>query len=349
MSHRALGRRVHYLAQVLRLAIQRRLERGEVPASRVTTSLSRAWAGLARAERPLRVRKPSLCIGGATLGGSGKTPLAIACAGELERMGHRVAVVGHAYRGKAPRDARAVSVDDDVDIVGDEAIECARAGLRVFVAREKQNAVDRAEREADVIVLDGPVQIAPTRATLALLAVDARAPWGSGACPPLGDLRASRDALLAATDRVVATSSFDSLLLEWDALRALRLGLATAIARPERALRFLESRMLEPRRIVVAADHARLEIPRDPQIDLWLTTAKDAPRVRTDEPVAVIDYHLNLPSSVRELLRSRFPLAVSDILITKTHTLGAPFDEKRACSDRLAEGHNLGGRGEASR
>lgn len=298
---------------MLRLAIQRRLERGAVSTSRVTTTLmsvgARAWAELARLERPLTVRKPSLCIGGATLGGSGKTPLAIACARELERMGHRVAIVGHAYGAKAPRVARAVRADDDVAVVGDEAIECARVGLRVFVAREKQNAIDAAQNEADVIVLDGPVQIAPARATLALLAVDAHAPWGSGACPPLGDLRAPRAALASATDHIIATgtSSFESILLAWAALRTLRLGLATAIARPERVVRFLESRMLEPRRVVFGADHARLEIPRDRHIDLWLTTAKDAPRIRTSEPIAVIDYHLNLPPTVRDLLRSRFP------------------------------------------
>lgn len=299
-------RRVHYLADVLRLAIQRRLERGDVPASRVTEMLAHAWADLARVSRPLVTRGPVLCVGGATLGGSGRTPLAIACTRELERIGHRVALVGHAYRAKPPTKARRVDPDDDVAVVGDEAIECARAGLTVFVAREKQNAIDAAERVADVVVLDGPVQIAPKRATLALLATDATAPWGSGACPPLGDLRASRESLIAATDHVVALSSFESTLLDWPALRAMRLGLATAIARPERVTAFLESRMLQLARVVIASDHGALEIPRDPRIDLWLTTPKDAPRVCTDEPVAVIDYHLNLPPSVTDLLHSRF-------------------------------------------
>src|SRR5580698_6080578 len=40
-----------------------------------------------------------LAIGGATLGGSGKTPLAIACAAELARLGVPTALVGHAHRG----------------------------------------------------------------------------------------------------------------------------------------------------------------------------------------------------------------------------------------------------------
>ncbi len=275
---------------------------------------ARVWEELARPARPLVARGPTLCIGGSTLGGSGRTPLAIACARELAREGHRVAIVGHAYRADAPRAARRVHEDDDVRIVGDEALECARAGIAVFVAKKKQDAIDEASRHVDIVVLDGTVQLAPRRATLALLAVDASAPWGSGACPPRGDLRASREALLAATDHVVMMNgragddetTADSILLEWKFLRTLRLGLATAIARPERVVRFLKNRMLEPHRVVTASNHGALEIPRDPQIDLWLTTAKDAPKIATTDDVAVIDYHLNLPSSVRDLLHSRF-------------------------------------------
>jgi len=292
---------------VLRLAIQRTLERGALPSSPVASALARAWGDLARPARPLVARGPVLCVGGATLGGSGRTPLAIACARELERAGHRVAIVGHAYRAKPPRCARRVHADDDVRVVGDEAIECAREGLAVFVARDKQLAIDQASLHADVVVLDGTAQLAPNRATLALLAVNASRPWGSGACPPLGDLRATRDALLAATDRVVEIGDASSLLLDWPELRTLRLGLATAIARPDRIAAFLASRTLEPRRVFVASDHGALEIPHDPAIDLWLTTAKDAPRIATHEPVAVIDYHLNLPSSVCDLLHARFP------------------------------------------
>ena len=53
-------------------------------------------------------------VGGATLGGSGKTPLAIACASALAASGARVALVGHAYRA-APLHARTVSPGDALE------------------------------------------------------------------------------------------------------------------------------------------------------------------------------------------------------------------------------------------
>ncbi len=54
-----------------------------------------------------------------------------------------------------------------------------------------------------MIVVDGLLQAAPVRLAASLLVVDAEAPWGSGRCPPLGDLRAERGRLLKACDGVV--------------------------------------------------------------------------------------------------------------------------------------------------
>jgi tetraacyldisaccharide 4'-kinase len=300
---------------VIRLAVQRSLERGVAP-SFATALLARAWEKHARVTRALTVKVPTLCVSGATLGGSGRTPLAIACARSLARAGHRVALVGHAYAARAPRRAHRVAPHDDPRIVGDEAIECARSldGLAsVFVARDKQHAIHAAEAHADVLVLDGPLQLAP-RATLSLLAVDARDPWGSGACPPLGNLRASRAALIAAADSIVAVAPtsrgvfIGGALVSYDVLRAsfARVGLTTAIARPERVLALLRAHGIEPDAIACAADHGALRTDED-AVDLWLTTAKDFARTKRTQRLAVIDYHLDLPPAVEALLRSRFP------------------------------------------
>ena len=62
-----------------------------------------------------------------------------------------------------------------------------------------------AGRVADILVLDGVAQTSPVRAALALLAVDAREPWGrGGAVAPRGDLRAPKPILLRACDGVVS-------------------------------------------------------------------------------------------------------------------------------------------------
>lgn len=294
---------------MIRLAVQQALERGVTP-TLPTTLLSRLWEAHARVEKRLVVRKPVLCVSGATLGGSNRTPLAIACARFLRHEGLRVALVGHAYRARPPRVAVRVSANDDPRAFGDEAIECARAGLTVFVARSRQRAIDAAELEADVLVLDGPLQLSP-RATLSLLAVDRDAPWGSGHAPPLGNLRASRATLERAADMIVTCEPssrgvhFQGELIQWSTLPK-RIGLTTGIARPERVLALLRRNRIEPERLLYTADHAPLQFDDTP-VDLWLTTSKDAARgALARKNVGIIDYYLDLPTDVVELLRSRF-------------------------------------------
>jgi tetraacyldisaccharide 4'-kinase len=317
----------------VRRAIARRLEIG-APVGGVSDAASRAWAAWAKVERPLVWRDSArvVVIGGPTLGGSGKTPLAIAVAQELQKRGHRVALVGHAY-GASPQRARVVLLEDDVRVVGDEALVCAgrlaELGIPVVVGPSRQDALNLALALADVAVVDGPCQTAPRRASLALLAVDASAPWGSGHCPPRGDLKASVEATLAATDRVVVVgegsdsvevvsegawlqdASPRNLLLGWDSLRTLRVGLWTALARPERLLQWLEKRGVRPVELHLGTDHAKGSPKRSlpdaaVPVDLWLTTAKCRthlpPATPGGVPVATLDHALRLKSSLREVL-----------------------------------------------
>jgi tetraacyldisaccharide 4'-kinase len=293
----------------------------------VARALSSAWAR-ASARTVVRTlvlpaRVTTVAVGGATLGGSGKTPLAIACARELARGGVRVALVGHAYRG-APGRARQVHPDDAVEVVGDEAIVAARAlephGVSVVVAPRRAAALELAAREADVLVIDGLLQAAPRRVSLSLLAVDVEEPWGRAvAVPPLGDLRAPVAALLEATDRVVSVGDDPAdariasrgarlgvALLEWDTLRPLRIGLACALARPDRIVRFLQRRGIRPVALARGRDHGPMpQRALDRTVDLWIATPKCALHVAPlRAPLATLDHDLVLAPSVSALLAS---------------------------------------------
>src|SRR5690242_1893590 len=105
-------------ADDLRALVGRRLERG-VP-SPLARAASLAWGAIsARAvARPLRLPPGVLVVGvgGAVLGGAGKTPLTIALARALASQ--RPAVIGHAYRAR-PGQARVVQPTDLVAEVGD--------------------------------------------------------------------------------------------------------------------------------------------------------------------------------------------------------------------------------------
>src|SRR5271155_2411411 len=121
------------------LSVARHLEEGRYRGA-ISRSLSLAWGEVSTRTLVRTLVVPGhvrvVAVGGATLGGSGKTPLAIACARELARQGARVAFVGHAYRARPGR-ARVVLPSDALDEVGDEALvaalELAGEGVAVGV------------------------------------------------------------------------------------------------------------------------------------------------------------------------------------------------------------------------
>ncbi|MEO8875171.1 MAG: tetraacyldisaccharide 4'-kinase, partial [Polyangiaceae bacterium] len=261
-------------------ALARRLETGHFKGDFALVA-SRVWGKLAARGLVRQLVVPAelrvITIGGATIGGSGKTPVAIAWARREAERGARVVLIGHAYRGN-PKRARVVSITDDVRSVGDEALVCARAlsGIaEVIVAPSRQAAVDFAvERGATVVVLDGVAQIAPRRASVAVLVVDETV-VASTACPPAGDLRAPRSALESVCDVVVRISSSapasqphlsacatsvgartsEGRFVSFEALTKLRVGLALAIARPERVTRLLEANGVKPVVVSYVGDH----------------------------------------------------------------------------------------------
>jgi tetraacyldisaccharide 4'-kinase len=327
----------------VRTTLARWLEEGALsnPASRAVGRAHAAFAGRALArplDLPARLDGDALplvtvTVGGSTLGGSGKTRVALACAFELASQGANVVMIGHAYRA-SPKAARVVTPQDSVGDVGDEALACARelgrAGaerVRVVVAPSRQAAVDLAVRlvpRVDAIVLDGPLQLAPVRSSLSILSLDAAAPWGSGLAAPAGDLRARPEALLAHADHVEHVDATPRYVRLGSSPRTIelasfvsssagkRIGLFTALARPDRLVRALELAGLHVAERVRAADHGPLTpglVRRlddaDSRTDLWLATPKCAVHLEPralGERLAILDGSLALsPAVAREL------------------------------------------------
>ncbi|HEY2512170.1 MAG TPA: tetraacyldisaccharide 4'-kinase [Polyangiaceae bacterium] len=319
----------------VRLEIARRLEAGtwRGPLAR---GLATGWGALASRSlaRPLvwPAEVKGIAIGGATLGGGGKTPLAIACTAWLAAQGARAAYVGHGYRAR-PGLARFVSPADPLAEVGDEALLAARAlagQAFVVVAPSRQAAVDLAATRADVLVVDGVLQTTPRRASLSLLALGEE-PW-SRALPPAGDLRAPRAALLAACDHpvqlrpdaryetggaavplVVPIRSRGAFhggeFLLWSALAPLRVGLFTALAHPSRVLGALAREGVVPIDHVAAADHGpaptRRRFLAPGRVDLWLASPKCALHLEAARiPHAVLEHGLSIPPSLAGVLRT---------------------------------------------
>ncbi len=278
-------------------------------------------------------------IGGAVLGGAGKTPLAVALSRALALRTpptEGVALIGHAYRA-TPGRARIVDPGDAVAQVGDDALAAARllVGSKaiVIVAPDRQRALDHAASLGfRTLVVDGLLQATPARIAASILVLDAAAPWGGGACPPAGDLRAPREALLAAADHVVAVGAGDlsaecppgALAVRsriegavdvngerWSLaeLALRRVGLFVAIARPGRIEAALRGAGIDPRPVIALDDHA-IPSARDYaraarcEVDAWLTTARCAvklPAAIGGAPVLALDHRLDVASLYERL------------------------------------------------
>lgn len=336
--------------QGLRRQVAALLER-RAPAKRRLAWMGAAWARFAEPARPLRLPTGVHTIGvaGATLGGSGATPFAIALCEALAARGVPVAFVAHGYEpgrraGRAAR--RALPSDSGADEARLAARKLAPLGVPVFVARQRQAALDAAARalpRGGVTVLDGALQARPARFSESLLVVDAQYPWGSGVCPPLGDLRAPSTRLLGA-ERVFALDRGGELSpdlprraqlvqrlllgvrnarsgerrpLSWLAQQDFHLALA--LARPERLRQQLMRAGVRARWCWEAADHVGLAALLTPEKSslaecvvcsekCWEATAGRHAQLaaRAGGRVWILEERLELPTEWLDLLVARF-------------------------------------------
>ncbi|MCA1780472.1 MAG: tetraacyldisaccharide 4'-kinase [Xanthomonadaceae bacterium] len=162
-------------------------------ALRVAARLYRYWA-ISNLQRPsLRPPCPVIVVGNLVAGGSGKTPLVAALAGELaQRLGAAsVAIVSRGYRGIEPARPLRVGPDSRACQVGDEARELfARTGLAVWVCARRARALDQAwAHGARVVISDDGLQHRALARSFELCVIDQRRGFGNGYVLPAGPLR----------------------------------------------------------------------------------------------------------------------------------------------------------------
>jgi len=151
---------------------------------RLGTMLKRALA------RPDAPTLPLICVGNATAGGAGKSPVVQALVRDLRAAGRRPAVLsrGHGGRERGPLlvDSAVQSAAD----VGDEPLLHARLCPTV-IARDRAAGARLIARSdlADVIVMDDGLQNTGVRPTAALLVIDGGFGFGNGRLIPAGPLR----------------------------------------------------------------------------------------------------------------------------------------------------------------
>jgi tetraacyldisaccharide 4'-kinase len=146
---------------------------------------------------------PVVSVGNLTVGGTGKTPMAILLAGLLRDRGMRPAVLSRGYRGKNSNAVLVVS--DGRQLIagpaeaGDEPVLIARRlqGIPVLAGAKRTltAAYARENLGADVLVLDDGFQHRWIRRDLDIVLLDSRKPLGNGFLLPRGPLREPPEAL----------------------------------------------------------------------------------------------------------------------------------------------------------
>jgi tetraacyldisaccharide 4'-kinase len=145
---------------------------------------------------------PVVVIGNISVGGTGKTPLTVWLAQQLQAHGWRVGIVTRGYGGRVTAPCRITSADDP-QVVGDEPVLLARrARCPVVVARDRLAAARLLAPEVDVILADDGLQHYRLRRDFEIAVIDSERRFGNGHLLPAGPLRES-PARLREVDQII--------------------------------------------------------------------------------------------------------------------------------------------------
>ena len=136
------------------------------------------------------VGAPVICVGNVTVGGSGKTPTALALGAMLAAAGRKPGFLLRGYGGRLPGPVLVDPDRHDAAAVGDEALLLARAAPTVVSRDRPAGARLLLAGGADIVVMDDGLQNPSLAKDLSLAVFDGAVGIGNGLALPAGPLRA---------------------------------------------------------------------------------------------------------------------------------------------------------------
>lgn len=284
-------------------------------------------------EPGLRLPVPVVCIGNPTVGGAGKTPVALALADALARRGHAPVFLTRGYRGRLAGPVRVAS--HDAAAVGDEALLLA-AQRPTVVARDRAAGGRLAATLGDVVVMDDGFQNPSLAKDVSLLVIDAAVGLGNGRVTPAGPLRAPLAAQLPFADAALVVDAREGVTAPLPDLgiSTYAVGLVPScpvpldgrevfafagIGRPQKFFASVAALGATVVRCRAFGDHEPLSertagrLLADAGRLLLVTTAKDRVRLLVGGPLArsiaeqaaVVEVHAVLPAALVDLVAGR--------------------------------------------
>lgn len=158
----------------------------------------------------VRIAAPVLCIGNPTVGGSGKTPVAIALGKAAKTAGRRPGFLSRGHGGTVGAARLVDPARDTAADVGDEPLLLAlHAPVAAGADRAAGGRLLLAEG-CDFLIMDDGFQSGRIAIDFALLVIDRRRGIGNGFCLPAGPLRAPLGAQLARAQALLAVGEGDA-------------------------------------------------------------------------------------------------------------------------------------------
>jgi tetraacyldisaccharide 4'-kinase len=155
--------------------------------------LGLAWGFLSRKRFgmhfPVPLEKPVVCVGNLTMGGAGKTPVALSLADVLKDRGWNPHFLTRGYGGAEKGPLQVAPSRDTIADVGDEALLLVEKAPTWVSANRPLGAQAAIDTGANVVVMDDGFQNPGLYKDFALVVIDGGVGFGNARICPAGPLR----------------------------------------------------------------------------------------------------------------------------------------------------------------